>query len=76
MKNKLLLLKDKFILKRRTLIETVIDLQKYWLDLWHTRHRSIDNAFNNLLACLAAYCFLDKKPCIKQKKTPYGIDCI
>jgi IS5 family transposase len=74
MKNKLLLLKDKFMLKRRSLIETVINLLKCWLDLWHTRHRSVDNAFNNMLACLAAYSFLDKKPCIKQKLTPFAID--
>lgn len=76
MKNKLLLLKDKFMLKRRSLIETVIDLLKYFLDLWHTRHRSVDNAFNNMLACLAAYSFLDKKPCIKQKKTFPLLSCI
>jgi len=68
MKNKLMLLKDKLLLKKRSLVETVIDLLKNWMDLWHTRHRSIDNAFNNLLSCLAAYNFLEKKPCLKDKK--------
>jgi hypothetical protein len=64
MKNKFMKLKDKYLLKKRTLIETVIDFLKNIFDLWHTRHRSIDNAFNNALACLAAYSFLDKKPSI------------
>jgi len=68
MKNKLMGLKDKISLKRRSLIETVIDLLKNWMDLWHTRHRSVDNAFNNMLACLAAYNFIDKKPSFKDKK--------
>jgi hypothetical protein len=54
MKNKLMLLQDKLLLKRRSLVETVFDLLKNRMDLWHTRHRSIDNAFNNMIACLAA----------------------
>jgi Transposase DDE domain len=68
MKNKLMHLQDKLLLKKRSLVETIIDLLKNWMDLWHTRHRSIDNAFNNILSCLAAYQFLDKKPCLKDKK--------
>jgi hypothetical protein len=69
MKNKLIQMKDKFLLKKRTVIETVIDLLKNIFDLWHTRHRSIDNAFNNTLACLAAYGFLEQKPSISQNYT-------
>jgi hypothetical protein len=68
MKNKLMAKSDKFFLKRRSLVETTIDLMKNILDLWHTRHRSIDNAFNNLLANLAAYTFMDHKPTIKGVK--------
>jgi hypothetical protein len=68
MKNKLISITDKWFLKKRSIVETVIDLLKNWLDLWHTRHRSIDNGFNNMLACLAAYNFLDRKPSIKQTK--------
>ncbi|MEM0942242.1 MAG: transposase [Bacteroidota bacterium] len=67
MKNKLMPIKDKFLLKKRAIIETVIDFLKYIFDLWHTRHRAIDNAFNNAMACLAAYQFLDKKPSISMK---------
>lgn len=65
MKNKLMSLQDKYYLKKRSLVETVIDLLKSICDLWHTRHRSIDNAFNNMLAALAAYSFFDHKPRIR-----------
>ena len=71
MKNKLLTLKDKWLLKKRTLVETAIDLWKHIGDLWHTRHRSVDNAFNNVLACLAAYHFNDHKPSSKMSKKQY-----
>ncbi|MEM0938649.1 MAG: hypothetical protein AAF600_12520 [Bacteroidota bacterium] len=35
--------------------------------LWHTRHRSIDNAFNRAMACLAVYHFLDKGSSLSMK---------
>jgi hypothetical protein len=65
MKNKLMAMQDKIYLKKRSLVETVIDLLKNICDLWHTRHRSIDNAFNNMLSALAAYSFFDHKPMIR-----------
>lgn len=65
MKNKLMNFQDKLYLKKRSLVETVIDLLKSICDLWHTRHRSIDNAFNNMLSALAAYSFFDHKPMIR-----------
>ena len=68
MKNKLISIEDKWLLKKRSLIETVIDIMKNWLDLWHTRHRSIDNGLNNMIACLAAYHFIDHKPTLNQSK--------
>jgi hypothetical protein len=74
MKNKILGLKEKFLLKRRSIIETVIGLLKDHQDLWHTRHRSIDNGFNNMPACLAAYNFRETKPTIKDKKRDFLLD--
>jgi hypothetical protein len=65
MKNKLISLEHKYYLKKRSLVETVIDILKYICDLWHTRHRSIDNCFNNMLGALAAYSFFDQLPSIK-----------
>jgi hypothetical protein len=71
MKNKILGMKEKLLLKKRFIIETVIDLLKNHNDLWHTRHRSIDNGFNNMLACLAAYNFREIKPSINTPKRDF-----
>lgn len=49
MKNKFITIKDKFLLKKRSLVETVIHLLKNIFDLWHTRHRSVENGINNML---------------------------
>jgi hypothetical protein len=76
MKNKFMDIKEKFLLKRRSLVETVIDLLKDFQDLWHTRHRSIDNGFNNMLACLAAYNFRDVKPTFKDRKRDFMINSL
>lgn len=68
MKNKLISKSEKYFLKNRSLIETVIDLLKHIQDLWNTRHRSIENAFNNILSALTAYSFMDKKPSLKNER--------
>ena len=62
MKNSLMLLKDKICLRKRALIETVNDELKNICQIEHTRHRSFENFFANLISGLIAYSFLDKKP--------------
>lgn len=62
MKNKLLTISEKFLLRKRFLIETVFDLLKNKLTLWHTRHRSVQNAFVHLLSCLVSYSIKPNKP--------------
>lgn len=62
MKNKLLLLKDKILLKKRSLIESVHNLLKNSCQIEHHRHRSRWNFMSNLLAGLATYCLSPKKP--------------
>ncbi|MEM6831624.1 MAG: IS982 family transposase [Bacteroidota bacterium] len=72
MKNKLIGMEQKYYLKKRSLVETVIDLLKAICDLSHTRHRSVDNCFNNMMSAIVAYQFFDLKPAIKaynNKKT-------
>ncbi len=64
MKNKLISMENKYYLKKRSLVETVIDLMKYICNIWHTRHRSIDNCFSNMLGAMAAYSFFDHLPSI------------
>ena len=62
MKNKLMLMLDKILLRKRALIETVNDQLKNICQIEHTRHRSVVNFIVNLLAALIAYTYLEKKP--------------
>lgn len=62
MKNKLLPLIDKILLRKRSLIETVNDQLKNISQIEHTRHRSIQNFMVNLVTGLIAYTWQPKKP--------------
>ena len=64
MKNALMLLHDRIMLRKRALIETVNDELKNMCQIEHTRHRSLDNFVINILSALAAYSFFPKKPSI------------
>lgn len=65
MKNVLLELKDKILLRKRSVIETVNDELKNICQVEHSRHRSFANFITNLIAGLIAYSFFPKKPAIK-----------
>ena len=62
MKNSLMSLHDKLLLRKRSVIETVNEELKNVCQIEHTRHRSVDNFVINLLAGLIAYNLLPKKP--------------
>lgn len=62
MKNRLLPLFDKIMLRKRAVIESVVDQLKNISQIEHTRHRSVTNCFVNLLAGLIAYTWREKKP--------------
>ena len=62
MKNKLLPLADKLLLRKRALIETINDQLKNISQMEHTRHRSVINWMVNLLAGLVAYPHQPPKP--------------
>jgi hypothetical protein len=62
MKNTLLPLFDKLLLRKRSLIETINDQLKNISQIEHSRHRSPFNFFVNLIAGLVAYTFREKKP--------------
>ena len=64
MKNKLIPLYDKIMLRKRSVIETINDELKNVAQLVHSRHRSLDNFLMNVLAVITAYTFFDKKPSI------------
>ncbi|KGN81241.1 transposase, partial [Porphyromonas cangingivalis] len=62
MKNSLMHLYDKVLLRKRALIETVNDMLKNVCQIEHTRHRSVNNFLANLISGLIAYNLLPKKP--------------
>ena len=62
MKNRLMLLSDKLLARRRSIIETVIDQLKNISQIEHSRHRSPVNFGVNVLCGLIAYCYQPKKP--------------
>lgn len=64
MKNKLMTMLDKQLLRKRAIIESVIEQLKHISQIEHSRHRSPTNFVVNLLAGLIAYCHHDKKPSI------------
>ncbi len=62
MKNKLLPLMDKLLLRKRAIVETIIDQLKNISQIEHSRHRSPTNFLVNLICGLIAYCRQPKKP--------------
>ena len=65
MRNKLMPLMDKILLRKRSLIETVNDQLKNIAQIEHTRHRSPVNFMVNLVAALISYTHQPKKPSLR-----------
>ena len=59
--NKLMTPREKVMLWKRNLIETVFDYLKNKMNLEHTRHRSPVNAFAHIISSLIAHCFKKHK---------------
>lgn len=68
MKNQLMNMSDKIMLRKRSVIETVNDELKNICQVEHSRHRSIANFMSNMISGLIAYSFLPKKPSIKYER--------
>ncbi|MEM6686029.1 MAG: IS982 family transposase, partial [Bacteroidota bacterium] len=68
MKNTLMHIYDKLMLRKRAVIESVNDILKNVCQIEHTRHRSFDNFITNLIAGLIAYSFYPTKPSINIDK--------
>ena len=64
MKNCLVTWSDKLLMKKRALIESVIEQLKNVCQIEHTRHRSPTNFVVHLLAGLTAYSRLPNKPSV------------
>lgn len=63
-KNAFISYSDKILLRKRAIIECVNDELKNICQIEHSRHRCFANFITNMLAGIAAYSFLPKKPSI------------
>ena len=63
-KNSLISIADKILLRKRALIETVNDELKNIAQIEHSKRRSFSNFIANSLLAIAAYCCFEKKPAI------------
>lgn len=63
MKQRLMPLYDKIMLRKRSIIESINDVLNNVAQLVHSLHRSVYNFIMNLLAAMGgAYCFFSTKP--------------
>ena len=63
-KNRLMLFSDKLLLRKRSIVETIIDQLKNISQIEHSRHRSVTNFLINVLCGLIAYAHQPTKPSI------------
>ena len=75
MKNKLMPLFDKLILRKRSMIESINNQLKNVFQIEHTRHRSPVNGFINIIAGLIAFTHHDKKPKLDIDVSNGALDC-
>jgi transposase len=70
MKNRVMRLWDKLLLRKRALIETINDQLKNISQIEHTRHRSVTGFMVNVVAGLVAYSYRPKKPSLGRRRAP------
>lgn len=70
MKNQLMPLADKILLRKRAIAETIIDQLKNISQIEHSRHRSPVNFVINVVCGLIAYCHQSKKPSLHLGELP------
>ena len=64
---------DKLLLRKRAIVETVIDQLKNISQIEHSRHRSVANFVVNLIGGLTAYSLRPKKPMINIEYTGVAV---
>ena len=71
MKNKLMEIYDKLLLRKRGVIESVGNILKNIYNLEHTRYRNPVNFFVNIFSTITAYFFKENKPKILKQEVAY-----
>ena len=69
MKNQLVNWREKILLRKRGVIETVFDFLKNKLQIEHTRHRSPFNMLVHVVSTLIVYQLKPSKPSIRDQFT-------
>lgn len=72
MKNKLMPIFDKLMLRKRAIIETIYDQLKNISQIEHTRHRSGFNFLVNVISALIAYTYQEKKPSLNLRLAEFS----
>lgn len=62
---------DKCLLRKRSIIETINDQLKNIFNLEHSRHRSLFNYVSDVVACLVAYSYQEKKPALNLRDADF-----
>ena len=70
MKNRVMRLWDKWLLRKRTLSETINDQLKNISQIEHTRHRSVPGFMVHLVAGVVAYSYRPTKPSLGLRRDP------
>ena len=65
MKNVLMNINDKILIRKRAVIETVNDELKNIAQIEHSKHRAFNKFIANAQSAIAAYCYFEKKPAIE-----------
>ena len=73
MQNRLVVLEDKLLTRKRFVIETIVDQLKNISQIEHTRHRSTTNFVVTLIAGLIAYTWQAKKPSLNLPDTDMAL---
>lgn len=64
-RNSLMSVSDKVLLRKKAVIESVNDELKNIAQLEHSKHHSFNNFIVNAVFAIAAYCFFPNKPSIR-----------
>ena len=75
MQNRLVVLEDKLLTRKRFVIGTIVDQHKNISRIEHSRHRSTTNFIVNLIAGLIAYTWQAKKPSLNLSLKMKWLSC-
>ncbi len=73
MQNRLVLFQDKLLIRKRFIIETIVDQLKNVSQIEHARHRSATNFLVNLIAGLIVYTWQPNKPSLHLSENEWAL---